>query len=171
MYVNGVRGRWGAELSWVLRSLFVYGEFMEVREDRLGQGLHGENLRPLRTRGWYVSATHPLFGHLDGGRPGSFLGSLLPGKGIGLFEATARYETVHFGTGAETGSLPSRHPRAANVIGNEDRVLTLGMNWRANHYVKFQFNGVRETLSDPMRTPIDGKNRYWTLIGRAQLFF
>jgi hypothetical protein len=37
--------------------------------------------------------------------------------------------------------------------------------------VKFQFNGVREMLSDPNRTPLKDENRYWTFIGRAQLFF
>ena len=144
---------------------------MNVREQRLAQGLHGEDLPALRTQGWYLSATHPLFGHLDNGRPGRFLLSLLPGKGFGLFEATARYETIRFGSETSAGSLPSRSPRAANVVANDDRVLTLGINWRANHYVKVQFNGVREILSDAVRTPIDGKNHYWTLIGRAQLFF
>jgi phosphate-selective porin len=171
MYVSGARQRWGAELTWLLKSLLLRGEFMEVSEQRLAQGLHGENLPSLRTRGWYLSATHPLFGHLDNGRPGSFLGSLLPGKGLGLFEATARYERIRFGSDGSAGSLPSRSPRAANVASNEDRVLTLGINWRASHYVKFQFNGVRELLSDPVRTPIEGENRYWTLISRAQLFF
>jgi phosphate-selective porin len=171
MYVNGARQRWGAELSWLLGSLLVRGEFMNVREQRLTQGLHGEDLPALRTRGWYLSATHPLFGHLDNGRPGRVLVSLLPGKGLGLFEATVRYETIHFGSETSAGSLPSRSPRAANVAANDDRVLTLGINWRANHYVKVQFNGVREILSDAVRTPIDGKNQYWTLIGRVQLFF
>ena len=77
MYVNGARQRWGAELSWLLRSLLVRGEFMNVREQRLAQGLHGEDLPALRTQGWYLSATHPLSGHLDNGRPGRFLVSLL----------------------------------------------------------------------------------------------
>jgi phosphate-selective porin len=90
---------------------------------------------------------------------------------IGLFEATARYEVIRFNSEAFAGSLPSSSPRAANVIGNDDRVWTFGVNWHANAYVKFQFNGVREMLCDPNRTPIKGQNRYWTLIGRAQLFF
>ena len=88
-----------------------------------------------------------------------------------LFEATARYEVIRFRSEPSTGSLPSPSPRAANVIGNDERVWTFGINWSANHYVKFQFNGVHERLLDPSRTPIDSQNRYWSLIGRAQLFF
>jgi phosphate-selective porin len=90
---------------------------------------------------------------------------------LGLFEATARYEMICFGSEPFDGPLPSRNPRAANVAGNDDRAWTFGINWHANRYVKFQFNGVRETLRDPVRTPIDGEHHYWTLAGRFQLYF
>jgi phosphate-selective porin len=170
MYASGVRERWGADLRWRLRLLLIQGELMSGHEQRLGQGIHGEDLPALRTQGWYVSAVHPLFGHIDtsGSR---FLSSILPGMHLGLFEVTARYEMIGFSSEPSAGFAPSPSPRAANVIGNEDRVWTLGINWHANRYVKLQFNGVRETLRDPSRTPIEGVNRYRTLIGRAQLFF
>lgn len=171
MYVSGARSRRGAELSWQWKSLAIQGEFTDVREQRLGQGIRGEDLPPLRIQAWYVSVVQPFLGRLNNGSQGSFLGSLLPGRSLGLFEATARYEAIRFGGVTDGNALPSRNPRASNVISNEDRAWTLGINWHANRYVKFQVNGVRETLSDPVRTPIDGESKYWTLLGRFQLSF
>ena len=171
MYVSGSRLRRGAELSWLLRSLSIKGEFVDVREQRLGQGLGGEDLPALRTQGWYLSATHPLLGRIDNGPRGGFLRSILPGKRLGLFEVAARYEVIRFSSKASTGSLPSRNPRAPNVAGNDDRVWTFGINWYLNRYLRFQFNGIRETLRDPVRTPMDGVAHYWTEVGRFQLYF
>jgi len=144
---------------------------MDVRDERLGQGLHGEDLPPLRAQGWYLSATHPLLGRLTNGPDGGFLRSIVPGTRLGLFEATARYETIRFGSEAPQGSSPSRSPRARVVAGNDDRAWTFGINWHANRYFRFQFNGIRETLRDPARTPLDGVHHYWTQVGRLQLFF
>jgi phosphate-selective porin len=160
------------ELSWlVLSSLSIKSEFIDVRDERLGQGLRGEDLPPLRAQGWYVSATQPLFGRLDHGSEGSFLRSIVPGGGVGIFEATARYETIRFSSEPSEGFLPSRNPRAPVVVGNDDRAWTFGINWRANRYLKFQYNSIRETLSDPARTPIEGENYYWAQLARIQLFF
>jgi hypothetical protein len=171
MYVSGTRSRRGADFDWQWGALAIQGEFTDVREQRLGQGIQGEDLPPLRIQSWYVSAVQPLFGRLENGGQGSFFGSILPGRSLGLFEATARYERIRFGGTAAGNALPSRNPRAANVIANEDRAWTFGINWHANRYVKFQVNGVRETLSDPVRTPINGESKYWTLLGRFQLAF
>jgi phosphate-selective porin OprO/OprP len=171
MYVNGTRLRRGAELSWLVRSLSIQGEFMDVRDQRLGQGLNSEDLPPLRSEGWYLSATHPVLGHLDTRNDRGFLRSILPGTGFGLIEAAARYETIHFGSASSIGFSPSRNPRAANVIGNDDDAWTFGINWYASRYLKSQFNAVRETLSDPVSAPLSGQSRYWTLEGRVQFFF
>jgi phosphate-selective porin OprO/OprP len=171
MYVSGTRLRRGAEITWLVRSLSIKGELMEVREQRMGQGLHGEDLPALRADGWYLSATHPLFGHLDKRSDSNFLRSIIPGKGLGLLEVTARYETIRFSSERSAGSLPSRSPRAENVFGNDDRAWTLGINWYVNHYVKLQLNAEHENLRDPVRTPLSGNNRYWTQVGRFQLFF
>jgi len=171
LYVNGSRLRKGAELSGALGPLALRAEFMDVRDQRLGQGLRNENLPDLRTQGWYVSAVHHVIGHLDTAGHSGFLRSLLPGKQLGLIEATARYEIIRFSSLPSNGASPSRNPRAANVIGNDDRVWTLGVNWRNSRYLRFQLNGIRETLRDPARTPIDGQLHYWTIATRMQLYF
>jgi phosphate-selective porin len=112
-----------------------------------------------------------VLGHLDNKSDAGFLRSILPGKRLGLIELTARYEVIRFGSVSSNGAPPSRSARAANVAGNEDRVWTFGVNWHASRYLKLQFNGVQETLSDPVRTPVNGKSRYGTLVGRLQLYF
>ena len=171
MYARGTRLRRGAELSGTLGSLLLQGELMDVREQRLGEGLRGQDLPPLRTQGWYVSAVQPVAGHINDASRGAFLRSILPGKRLGLLEATARYEVIRFGAVTSDGSTASRSSRAGNVIGNEDRAWTVGMNWHASRYLKLQFNGVREALRDPERSPIEGESRYWTIVGRAQVYF
>ena len=171
MYAGGTRVRRGAELSGEFGSLTIKGEFMEARDQRIGQGLRGENLPSLRTRGWYASAVQPVLGRFDKQSRVGFLRSILPDKGLGLLEATARYEVIRFSSGAADSVAPSRNPRAANVVANESRAWTLGMNWHASRYLKLQFNSVRETFSDPVRTPINGESDYWTLVARLQLYF
>jgi hypothetical protein len=168
MYVGGARLRRGLELTWPLGGLTLKGEYMSVREERLRQSLQGADLPALRTNGWYVSATHPLVGRRFDTQHLGFFRSLVPGTRLGLVEAAARYEQIRFGGEASTGFAPSRNPRAANVIGNQDRAWTFGLNWHATRYTKFQFNVVHETLDDPARTPISGVSRYWTLAGRVQ---
>jgi phosphate-selective porin OprO and OprP len=171
MYVSGARLRRGAELSGSLGSLSIKGEFMDAREERLGQGQRGEDLPALRTQGWYLSAVQRVLGHRDNARPVGFLRSILPGRQLGLVEATARYEMIRFGSVSSNSASPSRSPRAANVVANDDRAWTFGINWHASRYLKLQFNGVRETLLDPVRTPIDGESHYWTLATRLQIYF
>jgi phosphate-selective porin OprO/OprP len=171
MYAEGTRVRRGAELSLMLGSLSFNGEFMDAREQRLEQGLGGEDLPALKTQGWYLSAVQPVLGHIDSGSHSGFLRSIVPGRQLGLFEATARYEMIRFGSVAPDGASPSRSPRAANVVANDERAWTFGVNWHANRYVKIQLNGVRETLRDPARTPIEGESHYWTLESRLQLYF
>ena len=171
MYAKGTRVRRGAELKMVAGSTSLQGEFMDAREDRIDQGLRGEDLPALKTRGWYVSAVQPVIGRLDNASRPGFLKSLIPGRQLGLIEVAARYEAIHFGSVSSDGAAPSRSSRAANVIGNEDRAWTLGINWHANRYVKVQFNGIRETLSDAARTPIDGESHYWKLVTRLQIYF
>lgn len=169
MYVQGMRSRRGVEMKWQLRSLMLKGEYVTVREERRGQSLQGADLPPLRSRGWYVSATQPLIGRSAAAPQPSLLRTLVPGTRLGLIEAAARYEQIRFGSESTGAAAPSRSPRAANVVENADRVWTLGINWYATRYTKFQFNAIHETLRDPARTPLAGIAGYWTLVGRIQV--
>jgi phosphate-selective porin len=89
----------------------------------------------------------------------------VPVAGAGA--SAVRYEQIRFGGGA-SAALPSRSTRANNVLGNSDRVLTLGINWYATRYTKFQLNVMRAVLEDPVRVPVTGLQRYWMFAGRLQ---
>jgi phosphate-selective porin len=167
MYVRGARIRQGAELSWLLGSLSLKSEYINVRQQRREQSLLGTDLPDLVARGWYASATHPIFGGRKEANDSRLLKTWLPGAQTGLVEAAIRFEQIRFGSRASS-SLPSRSPRAANVLPTSDRVLTLGVNWYANRYTKFQCNVMREYLEDPMRTPLSGVQRYWIFAARMQ---
>jgi phosphate-selective porin len=164
--VNGARVRQGADVSWKIGSLALAGEYINVREQRRGQSLLGSDLPDLFARGWYASAVHPLLGkRKDSSRPG--LGELVPGRRLGLVEGAVRYEQIRFGSGPSP-SLPSRSPRASNVFRNSDRVLTMGVNWYTSRYTRIQFNAIRETFEDPVRTPVLGAQRSWMFVARFQ---
>ena len=51
---------------------------------------------------------------------------------------------------------PSNSPRADVIVPVADRAFTFGVNWYVNRYVKIQANVVRESFSDPERSPRPG---------------
>src|SRR6185503_18310498 len=53
--VRGHRLRLGAELNWEPGPFVAKGEVISVRDERLGQGLRGEDLPDLIGRGWYFT--------------------------------------------------------------------------------------------------------------------
>jgi phosphate-selective porin OprO/OprP len=170
MYMKGARTRQGLEADWRIRSLALKGEYINVRQQRREQSLRGTDLPDLLARGWYVSATHPLLGSRKGQEQAGLLRSLLPGTSLGLIEAAIRLEQIRFGSRLSPGANTtlSRSVRATNVLGNSDRGLTLGINWDATRFTRFQFNAIRETLEDSIRFPVSGTKRYWTYTGRIQ---
>lgn len=168
MFVQGARMRQGLEANWLIGSLALKGEFMNVRQQRREQSLRGTDLPDLFARGWYASATHPLVGRKKNFKDGSLLRALLPGLSLGLIEAAGRYEQIRFGSVNSGSAIASRSTRATNVVGNSDRGLTLGINWQTSRYTRFQFNAIREALEDPVRFPVSGTRRYWTFAGRMQ---
>ena len=79
-----------------------------------------------------------------------------------------RYETLRFGSSEHPGP-PFRNPRAANIFDNSDRVWTLGGNWYLNRWAKIQGNAIRERIEDLERSPIVGRNVFWSGVLRLQL--
>ena len=63
---------------------------------------------------------------------------------------------------------PFTNPRAANVLPNRDRAITLGGNWYINRYGRVLFNAVRETIQDPPRSPLADRTHFWTGVFRLQ---
>ena len=168
IFVHGERRRLGAEMSWMPGPFSVKGEFIHVQDERRGQGLLGEDLPHLISRGWYLSGTWALTGEKkdNGIQPRK---DFILERGIGAVELAARYEQIRFGSSEHPGR-PFRHERAANILGNSNRVWTFGVNWYLNRYVKIQGNAIREKLEDTQgdRSPISGRDRFWTWLCRMQ---
>jgi phosphate-selective porin OprO and OprP len=168
VYVKGWRNRVGTEVSFTPGSLGLSGEWMRASEQRLGQGLGDTDLSDVLTTGWYAAATWLVTGEDkdDFNRPRR---SLLRG-GIGAVEVAARVEKLQFESEDKTGPA-FRNPRAEHILGNSDRVWTVGVNWFPNRWVRITVNGIREEFEDARRTPIPGTTEFWSGLGRLQIVF
>lgn len=167
IFTHGHRLRIGTEAAWMPGPFSLKGEFIHTSEERRGQGIRSEDLPDLISRGWYVSGSWLITGEkkaeaIDPKRDFIF------GRGIGAWEVAIRWEALRFGS-AEHPGRPSRGTRAANILGNSDRLWTFGMNWYLNRWTKFQFNAIHERLEDRLqRVPIPGRTEYWTGLVRLQ---
>jgi phosphate-selective porin len=167
--VRGHRLRLGAELNWQPGPFTVQGEVIRVRDQRLGQGIRGEDLPDLIARGWYFTTGWVVTGEKPAG-------GIVPrrdfikGRGFGAVQLAARYEQLRFGSSEHPG-LPSRSSRAANIFSTSERIATFGTNWYPNRFVTVQFNAIREVLEDPNNAPIPGVDTYWSKFVRIQFSF
>ena len=114
---------------------------------------------------WYVSGTWALTGE-DKKRPLKAANPLFQG-GVGAVEVAARYERMWFDSPAGNDA-PFRNPRAETILPAGDRVLTLGVNWTLNRFVKLQFNGIREQVEDPGRNLVPNQTAFWSRVLRLQ---
>jgi phosphate-selective porin OprO/OprP len=164
-YVKGRRVRLGTELSWESGPVSLKAEYIRVRDERLEQGLLGDDLSPLIAQGGYMSATCVLTGESKSGgvepkRP------LFRG-GAGAIEVAARFERTQFGSNA-AGEPAENNPRAANLLENGEDAWTAGVNWYLNRWVRIQANAIHERIRDIERSPISGRNTFWTRVVRLQ---
>jgi hypothetical protein len=90
--------------------------------------------------------------------------------GAGAVEVGLRFESFAFGTTARD-ETPSLSPRANVIVGNRDRLLTLGVTWAPVRWVRVQLNGIRETLDDPAQGPSPEAASFWSRAMRLQLAF
>ena len=166
-FVEGRRLRFGADWRWTPGPVSVQAEYVRVSDRRKGQGSGGVDLPDAIAQGWYVSGTWAITGeNKESGRIDP--SSPLPTKGMGAVELAARVEELRFGSAGTAAEPPLRNPRAANVLPNRDRILTLGLNWYLNRFGRVTINGTREDLLDPRRTPVPGRTRFWGAVLRLQ---
>jgi phosphate-selective porin OprO/OprP len=162
--VNGKRIRRGLEARWRPGPFSLAAEHIRVTEDRLGLSVEDGDLSPIRSTGWYVSGTWAITG--DEKEEGLTSTDHPIGRGIGAVELAIRLEGVEVESGdAET---PSLSPRAETIVGNSLRVVTFGVNWYLNRWLKLQGNLIRETISDPSQGPLPGQSSYWGRVLRFQ---
>jgi phosphate-selective porin OprO/OprP len=152
VYVNGRRARLGMDLSWTPGPISFKSEFIRLEDERRGQGLMGDDLPPIVSNGWYVSGSWIATGErktsrVEPRRP------LFRG-GIGAIELAARYEALGFSSRGfhETadGVAPALHPRAARLTSVSDHLVTVGVNWYVNRWVRVQLNAIRENGAESL---------------------
>jgi len=166
VYVNGRRLRAALEASWVPGPFSLRGEYIQAQDERKGQGLGEVDLPDVIGQGWYVSGTWAITGQRKAG--GIEPRRWSPLRGAGAVEVTARIEALRFGSQGATDDPPFRNPRAANLLENRDRVVTLGVNWYLNRVSRILINFTRETIADPERSPALGETTYRGVAARLQ---
>jgi phosphate-selective porin OprO and OprP len=164
--MQGQRKRLGFEMRWRPGPFSIKSEYIKVTDERLGESVEDTDLSPLRAVGWYVSGTWAITGEKKADGLDVPKRPLLQG-GYGAVEVAARVEKITFDSVA-TGEVPSTSPRADVILGNSDRVMTLGVNWYANRWIKVQFNLIQETMADPAQGPAPDRPRIWSRILRFQ---
>lgn len=166
VYVKGARLRGGADVAFFAGPASLKAEWIEVRDERKNQGLADVDLPDAFGRGWYLAGSVLLTGEDKGDdvRPRR---PLLRG-GLGAVELAVRRERLGFGSVDDDGQPAFANPRAANLLRNRNDVVTFGVNWYLNRWLKLQGNAIRETVDDLARAPIVGRASYWSYVGRVQ---
>jgi len=166
VYISGRRLRLGVDGAWTPGPFSVVGEYNRVTDERNGQGLDDVDLPNVIAQGWYLSGTWLVTGENKAG--GVEPRQPFPMDGAGAFEVVARIEEMRFSSAGTGGEEPFTNPRAANILPNRDRALTLGGNWYLNRFGRVAFNIVRETIQDPLRSPLPDRTRFWSGTLRLQ---
>jgi phosphate-selective porin OprO/OprP len=166
VYVKGHRIRLGVDSLWTAGPFSVVAEYNRVTDQRNGQGLGDVDLPNVIAQGWYLAGTWVLTGERKYG--GVEPRHAFPLHGAGAFEVVGRIEAMRFSSAGTGGEEPFNNPRAANILPNRDRALTLGGNWYLNRFGRIAFNAVRESIQDPLRSPLLDRTTFWSGTLRLQ---
>jgi phosphate-selective porin len=165
--VSGRRRRLGVEAQWRPGPFSLKSEYIRVSSERRGLSVEDTDLSPLISDGWYVSGTWAITGEKKASGLDTPRKPILRG-GFGAVEVAARVERLAFKSDA-AGEAPSTSPRADAILGNGDRVLTLGVSWYLNRWLKVQGNVIRESIDDPAQGPLPAQGTFWSRVLRLQL--
>lgn len=164
--VFGPRRRAGIEVRWRPGPFSLKSEYIRVETAREEQSVEDTDLSPLLGAGWYVSGTWAVTGEQKV-RGLSSPRRPVQNRGPGAIELAARIEGISFRSTAE--GEPSDSPRADVVPRADQRVVTVGVNWYLNRYLKVQANLVRESFPDPALSSLPGQSVVWSQLLRLQL--
>jgi phosphate-selective porin OprO/OprP len=153
VWVRGHRQRTGVEARWRPGRLSIQSEYTRLTDERRGQSVEDGDLSPLVAQGWYVSGAYALTRKRNR---------------YGRVELAARFETLSFGSKGRAEER-STSTRADAILGNSDRVTTVGANWHVNRWVKVQANLIREDIGRPSMGPMPERASFWSRAFRLQL--
>ncbi len=158
--------RWGADARVQAGPVALWGEFLQAREERNGQGPTLEDLPEVVGDGWSVSATWLVTGEKKTRtiRPDRSLFG-----GPGAIELALRYEELRFDD-VENEGFESAGSRARNVRPAGYRAFTGGLSWWPSTFLRLMGDVVVERYDDALRAPEPGKEgNYVSLLGRVQV--
>ena len=168
VYVKGRRQRFGAQFDWTPGPTGLKAEWMQSREQRIGQSNRNEDLSDFVSTGWYVSGTWFVTGE-DKDNNVNPRHPVLQG-GIGAIELGARYDQLELSSATKTGTAFT-NPRADPLLANSDQVWTFGVNWMLNRWVRVITNAIHEEFADAARSPEPGTASFWSGLLRLQVVF
>jgi phosphate-selective porin len=166
VFVDGRRLRWGADARLQAGPVSIWGEYLQAREQRQGQGPTLGDLPDVRGDGWSASATWLVTGETKTRtiRPRHSLFG-----GPGAVEMAVRVEGLRFDD-VENQGFESAGSRAANIRPAGYRALTGGLSWWPSPFLRLVGDVVVERYDDALRAPEPGKKGdYVSLIGRVQV--
>ncbi len=167
VYLKGDRVRAGLDAVLLAGPASLKAEWIQVWDERRNQGLGNVDLPKAVARAWYVAGTWLITGEPKSDAAVRPTRPFLRG-GLGALEAAVRIERLGFGSAATNGEPAFANPRAANLLGNHDDIVTIGLTWYLNRWFKLQGNAVHESFDDVERAPIAGRSSYWSYVGRVQ---
>jgi phosphate-selective porin len=166
VYVNGRRQRLGFDARLQGGPVAIWGEYLEAREERKGQGPTQEDLPDVRGRGWSATATWLVTGERK-------TRTIRPRRGLfegpGAVELAARYEELWFDDVSNEG-FEAAGSRARNIRPAGLKTFTGSLSWWPTRFLRFQGNVLVERYDDALRAPEPGnQGNYVSLVGRAQV--
>jgi len=166
-HVQGTRRRLGGDLEYRRGPFRVIGEYLEVKEQREGQGSTGQDIPDVRGRGWSAQASYVLTGEKKGSTVEPKR-SVLKG-GFGAVELAARVEGLKFDDTGDPEGFAGYGNRARNIAPSGATAIEVGVNYWATNFTKLQGNAIWESYNDPLIAPVPGNTgKYFTLMARIQ---
>jgi len=175
-YVQGHRLRLGAEATWTSGPVGMKAEYIQAREQRLGQsarcqvaggGFTCDDLPDVTGRGWTVSGTWLLTG--DKKRRTIEPEHPMP-RGVGAIELAVRYEQLRFDDDGPDTGFEGAGARSSNIRPAGDRSFTGGVSWWPTKWTRFMGDVSVERYLDPVLAPVPNRRgSYVTLAGRLQV--
>lgn len=167
-HVKGTRRRLGGDAAYSRGPFRIIGEYLELREQRLGQGSTSQDIPDVRGRGWSVQASYLLTGEKKASTVTPTKSVFQGGKGA--LEIAARVEGLKFDDTGDPEGFAGYGNRTRNIAPSGATAIAAGLNYWASDFLKFQGNALWESYNDPLIAPVPGnKGRYFTLLGRIQV--
>ena len=167
-HVSGTRRRLGGDLNYSRGPFRLQGEYLELTEQRKGQGSTAQDIPDVKGRGWSAQASYVLTGEKKGStvEPEK---SIFKG-GFGAVEVVARVEGLKFDDTGDSTGFAGYGNRARNIAPSGSTAIEAGLNYWASNFLKLQGDALWESYNDPLIAPTPGKTgRYFTLLARIQV--